>query len=172
MKSILILLLIAFCAYSLATVHFKESFDGDHWESRWVVSKHHKESEQGKFVHTAGKWFGDAEINKGIQTSEDNRFYAISTEFDSFSNKGKDLVIQYDVKFEQKIDCGGGYLKFGPNIEEDKFHGETVYNIMFGPDFCGYSTKKVHVIFNYKGKNHLIKKDIKPKEDQLTHVIH
>lgn len=32
-----------------------------------------------------------------------------------------------------------------------------------GPDICGYSTKKVHVIFNYKGKNHLIKKDVKCK---------
>jgi len=170
MKSILVLLLVAFCAYSLATVHFKEAFENDNWEHRWVESKH-KEAEQGKFVHTAGKWFGDAHVNKGIQTSEDNRFYQISAEFDSFSNKGKDLVLQYDVKFEQKIDCGGGYLKFGPNLEDqEKFHGDSIYNIMFGPDFCGYSTKKVHVIFNYKGTNHLIKKEIKPKEDQLTHV--
>lgn len=35
--------------------------------------------------------------------------------------------------------------------------------ISTGPDICGYSTKKVHVIFNYKGKNHLVKKDIKCK---------
>jgi calreticulin len=41
---------------------------------------------------------------------------------------------------------------------------------MFGPDFCGYSTKKTHVIFHYKGKNHLIKKTISPKEDQLSHL--
>lgn len=32
-----------------------------------------------------------------------------------------------------------------------------------GPDICGYSTKRVHVIFNYKGQNHLITKDIKCK---------
>merc|ERR1712004_384180 len=41
---------------------------------------------------------------------------------------------------------------------------------MFGPDICGYSTKKVHVIFNYEGKNHLIKEDIKCKDDEYTHV--
>lgn len=35
--------------------------------------------------------------------------------------------------------------------------------LLTGPDICGYSTKKVHVIFNYKGKNHLIKKEIKCK---------
>lgn len=39
-----------------------------------------------------------------------------------------------------------------------------------GPDICGYSTKKVHVIFNYKGKNHLIKKDIKCKA-RLTETV-
>lgn len=50
------------------------------------------------------------------------------------------------------------------------FGGETPYSIMFGPDICGYSTKKVHVIFTYDGKNHLIKKDIKAESDTLTHV--
>ena len=34
------------------------------------------------------------------------------------------------------------------------------YNIMFGPDICGYD-KKTHVIFAYNGENHLVKK--KPK---------
>jgi len=80
-------------------------------------------------------------------------------------------VIQYVAKFTQKIDCGGGYLKIGPSpAPKDEFHGDTNYNIMFGPDFCGPSTKKVHVIFNYKDKNHLIKKTIAPKEDQLSHL--
>ncbi len=39
-----------------------------------------------------------------------------------------------------------------------------------GPDICGYSTKKVHVIFTYKGKNLLIKKEIKCKDDEFTHL--
>jgi len=41
---------------------------------------------------------------------------------------------------------------------------------MFGPDICGTSTKKIHVIFNYKGQNLLVKKDIKCESDRLTHV--
>jgi len=41
---------------------------------------------------------------------------------------------------------------------------------MFGPDICGYSTKKVHLIFTNKGKNHLIKKDVKCESDELTHL--
>jgi calreticulin len=47
--------------------------------------------------------------------------------------------------------------------------GESDYNIMFGPDICG-ATKRVHVIFSNKGKNHLIKKTIPAETDQLTHV--
>ena len=47
----------------------------------------------------------------GIQTSENAHFYATSAKFDSFSNRDKTLVIQFTVKHEQKIDCGGGYIK-------------------------------------------------------------
>jgi len=49
-------------------------------------------------------------------------------------------------------------------------HGDSEYNIMFGPDICGPGTKKVHVIFNYKGKNLLVKKDIRCKDDEFTHL--
>jgi len=41
---------------------------------------------------------------------------------------------------------------------------------MFGPDICG-TTKKTHLIFNYKGKNHLIKKEIKTETDEWTHIF-
>lgn len=41
---------------------------------------------------------------------------------------------------------------------------------MFGPDICGYTTKKVHAILTREGKNHLIKKDVTCETDQLTHV--
>lgn len=41
---------------------------------------------------------------------------------------------------------------------------------MFGPDICGYSTKKVHAILKYNGSNHLIKKDVPCETDQLSHV--
>lgn len=73
-------------------------------------------------------------------------------------------------------------------------HGESPYLVMFGPDICGPGTKKVylrfatkkifseikitdpnlfhaqvHVIFSYKGKNHLINKEIRCKDDVFTH---
>ena len=36
----------------------------DGWESRWVESTH-KGSEQGKFKHSAGKFYNDADKDKG-----------------------------------------------------------------------------------------------------------
>ena len=92
------------------------------------------------------------------------RFYAISSSFDKFSNKDKNLVVQFSVKHEQSIDCGGGYVKLFPStLKSTDMTGDSEYNIMFGPDICGPGTKKVHVIFQYKGKNLLIKKDIRCK---------
>jgi hypothetical protein len=40
---------------------------------------------------------------------------------------------------------------------------------MFGPDVCG-STKRVHFIVNYKGQNHLIKREVRPETDIYTHL--
>lgn len=40
---------------------------------------------------------------------------------------------------------------------------------MFGPDICG-ATKRVHVIFNYKGKNHLLNKEIPCESDEHNHL--
>lgn len=69
----------------------------------------------------------------GIQTSQDARFYGISSKFDSFSNKDKTLVLQFTVKHEQNIDCGGGYAKlFNSELDQKNMHGDTPYLIMFG----------------------------------------
>uniref|UniRef100_A0AAZ3QTE4 Calreticulin n=1 Tax=Oncorhynchus tshawytscha TaxID=74940 RepID=A0AAZ3QTE4_ONCTS len=153
-----------------STVYFQEQFlDGDAWKTRWLDSKH--KADYGEWKLTAGNFYGDAEKDKGLQTSQDARFYAASARFEPFSNEGKTLVIQFTVKHEQKIDCGGGYVKVFPStLDQAEMHGDSQYYIMFGPDICGYSTKKVHVIFNYKGKNHLIKKEVKCKDDELTHL--
>merc|ERR1739846_268336 len=62
-------------------------------------------------------------------------------------------------------ECGGGYLKVGPRLDDLTAFGDpTPYNIMFGPDKCGY-TKRTHLIFNYKGKNVLKKSDLAYKQD-------
>jgi calreticulin len=171
MKAVLAVLLLSI-ALASAKVYFQETFDGN-WESRWVSSKS-KESEgtQGVWDVTAGKFYNDAEKDKGLHTTTDARFYQISAEIpEKFSNRGKDLIIQYSVKHEQRIDCGGAYIKLLPSgLDQEKFNGDSVYNIMFGPDICGSSTKKTHVIFTNKGKNHLVKREVRAEGDEFTHL--
>lgn len=66
------------------------------WESRWKKSSW-KEADgaAGEFKLSPGKWFGDEEIDKGIQTAEDSKFSTIYSEMPkTFDNTGKDLVVQ------------------------------------------------------------------------------
>merc|ERR1712086_1184395 len=165
-RSLLVVCAIACMAYATAEVYLEEDFSGD-WESRWVQSK--AKEGLGAMKVSAGKFYGDEEAAKGLQTSQDAKFYAMSTASKEFSNDGKTLVIQYSVKHEQDIDCGGAYLKLGA-YDSDKFEGSSEYNIMFGPDICGSSTKKTHVIFNYKGKNLDKKKEVRAESDTLSHL--
>merc|ERR1719431_247985 len=150
------------------TVYYKETFDD---LSGWVASKS-KGADAGEMKLSAGKFYGDAQKDQGMQTSQDAKFYQISSKMEkSFSNEGKSLVLQFSVKHEQSIDCGGGYIKLFPStLDPPTMNGDSPYHVMFGPDICGPGTKRVHVIFTYKEKNHLIKKDIRCKDDELTHL--
>lgn len=155
------------------TVYLREDFaDGDAWSSRWTQSEHEGKT-FGKLDLSAGEFFHDAEKDVGLKTMENARFYAVSTEFSTpvESTEDKTLVVQFSAKHEQKIDCGGGYLKLFPStLDQKQMHGDSPYNIMFGPDICGPSARRVHVIFNYRGKNLLLKKEIRCKDDELTHL--
>merc|ERR1712205_199785 len=161
------LAIVAFAGHATAEVHLEEDFSGD-WESRWVQSK--AKDGLGVMKVSSGKFpLGDEEAGKGLHTSQDAKFYAISTASKEFSNDGKTLVIQFTVKHEQDIDCGGAYLKLGA-YDKEKFEGSSEYNIMFGPDICGSATKKTHVIFNYKGNNLDKKKEVRCESDTLSHL--
>jgi calreticulin len=167
MKAVVGVLAVLVLAAS-AEVFFAEKF-GEGWENRWVQSK--AKGDLGKFVSSAGKYFNDAKEDAGIKTSQDARFYGLTAKYDKFSNKGKTLVVQFVVKHEQDLDCGGGYVKIFPSTQEPEgMNGDSPYNIMFGPDICGPGHRKVHVIFSHAGTNHLVKKTITCKSDTLSHL--
>eukprot|EP00620_Florenciella_sp_RCC1587_P020525 CAMPEP_0182571430 /NCGR_PEP_ID=MMETSP1324-20130603/13345_1 /TAXON_ID=236786 /ORGANISM="Florenciella sp., Strain RCC1587" /LENGTH=400 /DNA_ID=CAMNT_0024786035 /DNA_START=31 /DNA_END=1233 /DNA_ORIENTATION=+ len=170
MKSVI--LALALLAGVDAKVYFKEQFNDDKWESRWVASTFpgKSASDMGAFEWTAGEWYGD-ENDKGIKTSQDAKHYGLSAMMDKSFTQKKDLVIQYTVKHEQKLDCGGAYIKIGSKADQKSFSGDTPYQIMFGPDMCG-STKRTHVIFNYPAKDENLeaKSEIKCETDQKSHL--
>ncbi|XP_020023348.2 calreticulin-3 [Castor canadensis] len=164
--------LVAVCLLpvALATVYFQEEFlDGERWRNRWVQSTN--DSQFGYFRLSSGKFYGHKEKDKGLQTTQNSRFYAISARFKPFTNKGKTLVIQYTVKHQQKMDCGGGYIKILPaDLDQKNLNGKSQYYIMFGPDICGFDIKKVHVILHFKNQYHSNKKPIRCKVDGFTHL--
>ncbi|KAF0925326.1 hypothetical protein E2562_016018 [Oryza meyeriana var. granulata] len=155
--------------FASGEVFFEERFD-DEWGSRWVKSDWKRsEGKAGTFKHTAGSYSGDTD-DKGIQTTMDAKHFAISAKFPEFSNKNRTLVVQYSIKIEQDIECGGAYIKLMSGyVNQKKFGGDTPYSFMFGPDLCGDQTKKLHLILSYQGQNYPIKKDLKCETDKLTH---
>ncbi|XP_020643796.3 calreticulin [Pogona vitticeps] len=150
--------------------YFREEFDDeDGWQKRWIQSKHR--TDYGKFRIGAGRFYGDREKDKGLQTTQDTKYYAVSARFRPFNNEGQTLVLQYTVKYDQRVDCGGAYVKLFPeDLSQEIMNEDSKYYIMFGPDICGEDKKIVQVIFNYKDDYYLIKKNITCETDDFTHL--
>ena len=70
--------------------------------------------------------------------------------------KNNQLVLQYEVKNDEIVTCGGAYIKLfdanavsSKDLQEGNFDQDTPYIIMFGPDRCG-STNLVHFILRFQ----------------------
>lgn len=101
----------------------------------------------GKFVIGQGAkptFRGD----RALIIPEKARKYGLSTKIPGLDNlSAKDFVVQYELKLEEGVSCGGAYLKLLlPGFEPKVLNGDTPYSVMFGPDKCG-GTDKVHFIF-------------------------
>jgi len=142
---------------------FIEQFTSS-WDSRWEVSQSKKISdneEDEALLQYNGKWAVEEPTvyksiigDKGLVVKSAAAHHAISAKFPSvIDNEGKTLVVQYEVKFQNELECGGAYLKLIKKQDEEyepkKYNDKTPYVIMFGPDKCG-STNKVHFIFRHK----------------------
>ncbi|MCO5583687.1 hypothetical protein L7F22_037600 [Adiantum nelumboides] len=118
--------------------------------------------------------------NWGLLASEKARKYGIATRFPEVVEfKEKPIVLQYDLRLQNGIECGGSYLKF-LQVQKDgwtpsQLNNKAPYSIMFGPDKCG-STNKVHFIFQHKHPKtgafveHHLKFPPSPINDKLSHV--
>lgn len=87
--------------------------------------------EMGEWGWTAGDWYGGTAEDKGIQTGQDSRFYGLSAKLNEpfTQEKGQDLVLQLSIKNEQKLDCGGAYIKLAGDVDQDSFGGDTPYQV-------------------------------------------
>ncbi|WRT69418.1 uncharacterized protein IL334_006404 [Kwoniella shivajii] len=142
---------------------FVEQFSDAISDSRWVISRATKQTPVGDETFSyVGQWeVEEPEVypgipgDKGLVLKTKAAHHAISTLFpEPIDPKGKPLVVQYEVKLQKGLECGGAYIKLltegegGFSAGED-YTDKTPFTIMFGPDKCG-STNKVHFIFRHQ----------------------
>ncbi|KAA8644556.1 hypothetical protein EYZ11_001446 [Aspergillus tanneri] len=138
---------------------FEQFTDG--WESRWIPSHAKKDDSKSEEDWAyVGEWSVEEptvlkgiEGDKGLVVKNPAAHHAISAKFPKkIDNKGKTLVVQYEVKPQNSLVCGGAYMKLlqeNKKLHAEEFSNATPYIIMFGPDKCG-ATNKVHFIFRHK----------------------
>ncbi|XP_017287980.1 calmegin [Kryptolebias marmoratus] len=169
-------------------VHFAETFD-DRSLDRWQLSKTTKEDADDEIAKYDGKWAVEPlKENKvpgdqGLVLKSRAKHHAIAAMLDKpFVFQDKPLVVQYEVNFQDGIDCGGAYIKLlsdAENLNLEQFQDRTPYTIMFGPDKCG-EDYKLHFIFRHKNplnrdmeEKHAKRADVDLKKfytDKKTHL--
>ncbi|XP_066114752.1 LOW QUALITY PROTEIN: calnexin-like [Saccopteryx bilineata] len=139
-------------------VYFADSFDRGTL-SGWILSKAEKDDTNDEIAKYDGKWEVDEMKetklpgDKGLVLMSRAKHHAISAKLNKpFLFDTKPLIVQYEVNFQNGIECGGAYVKLlskSPELNLDQFHDKTPYTIMFGPDKCG-EDYKLHFIFRHK----------------------
>ncbi|KAF0980630.1 hypothetical protein FDP41_013113 [Naegleria fowleri] len=161
-------------------VLFFDNFNEDPFGSgRWVKSKDEKyANQQVEWTGATGNVVSNAG-DKGLLMKHAGQHYGVASRITPpIDNENKDLIVQYEVKFDSKLSCGGAYIKL---LDDSKIttlevlNNESPYIIMFGPDLCG-ANNKVHFIlrhFNPKS-NTWEEKHLKNapaiKNDELSHL--
>lgn len=160
---------------------FKEDFDGQgdaFHEGIWIKSTHTKYLDQPILVKPPTKSVAGFETDKGVQLTQEMKHYAFGAKFPMPLEFDRDeVVIQYELKLEERLNCGGAYIKLlrdrDGNLEQ--LSDESPYTIMFGPDKCG-TDSKLHFILKYMNPvtkewtEHHYDGQIKPKIDRNYHV--
>lgn len=140
--------------------YFAEPFHSvEEFETRWKSSAAKKDGVDESIAKYDGKWsVSEPKDNpivgdNGLIFMSEAKHGAISAPLqNSFKFEDKPLVVQYEVRFQKKHECGGAYVKLladTSNLKFEEFHDKTEYTIMFGPDKCG-GDGKLHFIFQHK----------------------
>jgi len=149
--------------------------DDKSWETYWAKEKANLLSETGNFKLSTGRWFHDAKENQGLMTVDNTRHYLLIAPFPQFINENSDVVFQFQVKDEWDVKCGGAYLKLLARVKNiSRYTHHTPYNIMFGPDKCGYK-KRTHLVFGHNNgthRDHYLKKFDMPYHSEPAGTSH
>lgn len=145
----------------LNTVYFAEDFDDEaRFRKRWIKSQAKKDGMDEDIAKYDGRWEIESSVKDaikgdlGLVLKTKAKHAAISALLAKpFIFTGKPLVVQYEVKLQEGMECGGAYLKLLSSGQDAKnlanFNDKSAYTIMFGPDKCGIDYK-LHFIFKHK----------------------
>jgi len=140
--------------------HFLETFESDVIGKTWIKSKAKKDGVEESIAKYDGEWAVESstdsvlEGDKGLVLKSKAKHHAIAAKLEKpfVFTEGKPLVVQYEVKFQNSLDCGGAYVKLLEDVSDlklENFFDKTSFSIMFGPDKCG-NDNKFHFIVRFK----------------------
>ncbi|EAX05099.1 calmegin [Homo sapiens] len=142
----------------IGEVYFAETFDSGRLAG-WVLSKAKKDDMDEEISIYDGRWeieeLKENQVpgDRGLVLKSRAKHHAISAVLAKpFIFADKPLIVQYEVNFQDGIDCGGAYIKLLADTDDlilENFYDKTSYIIMFGPDKCG-EDYKLHFIFRHK----------------------
>lgn len=126
--------------------------------SKWTKSQAKKEGTDETIAKYDGQWEVEALAkdalpgDTGLVLKSKAKHSAVAAKLKKpFKFDDRQLIIQYEIAFQNGQDCGGGYLKLlseSPGLDLRSVTDKTPYTIMFGPDKCG-SDSKFHFIFRH-----------------------
>ena len=141
---------------SIDGVLFSETFDDDVLSTgKWIRSEDERYQHQSETLKILPVTTAIEGLNRdnGLTLSQENKHYGVSTKFATpLDTKGKDFVVQYDLRLTGGLDCGGAYIKLlrdTPELDLKMLNGDTPYTIMFGPDKCA-TNNRVHFIIQHQ----------------------
>lgn len=148
----------------------------------WVKSIDEKYTSEAISIQKSSIATGYVDENHELVFEKPARHYGIAVNlkepFALDGNDKKEMVIQYEVRLSEGLDCGGAYIKLlDHQVSNDLtlLTDQTPYIIMFGPDKCG-SDSKVHFIVRHENpvtktwqEKHLENRPT-PPTDQKTHL--
>lgn len=158
-----------------AAPFFSEDFEDGLWYERWVFSEYEEDLQHGGHLGeatvTTGTWsqpLGD----KALTTLDDESFYRIGSAFrTAYKPSEKPLVLHYSFKAEVPIECGGGFMKYlSPGVDLGTLNSESPAKMIFGPDFCGTSTRHLLLSFIVDGKEYKMQDPIRIVNSRHTHT--
>ncbi|EGC38528.1 hypothetical protein DICPUDRAFT_91409, partial [Dictyostelium purpureum] len=156
---------------------FFEDFQDVSKDNKWVKSSNTDYS--GVIEFKAANDPVDANDTSMVFT-ELAKKYAITSKLNKpIINKDKDLIVQYEVQFQEGITCGGSYVKLysesEKEFEADQVKSDTPYSIMFGPDVCN-PNNRIHFIVRHQNpitkeyEEKLITAKPPVRTDKISHV--